>query len=133
MLASLVRPFQRFVNLYCPRATRNKVLQKAEHAGPARASKFIASQRTCEDDMVRDRKEMTQAPWWLQAPQYGDVSHASGTGLIMAGTAVIALPRGDISSITAGIGIFAGSTVVARGRVRRCAHAHLHRRRRVYA
>ena len=84
--------------------------------------------------MGRDRKEMTQAPWWLQAQsRYGDVSHAAGTGLIMAGTAVIALPQGDISSMTAGIAIFAGGTVVARGRVRRCAHARLRPRRRVYA
>ena len=88
--------------------------------------------------MDRDRKEMAQTPWWLQAQsQYGDVSHAAGTGLIMAGTAVIALPHGDISSITAGIEIFAGNTVVARGRVRRCAHTrarvHLRRRRAVYA
>ena len=57
--------------------------------------------------MGRDRNEMTQAPWWLQGQsRYGDVSHAAGTGLIVAGTAVIALPQADISSITAGIEIF---------------------------
>ncbi|HUP95923.1 MAG TPA: hypothetical protein VM164_13515 [Burkholderiales bacterium] len=75
---------------------------------------------------------MTQAPWWLQA-QYGDTSHAAGTGVIMAGTAVIALPQGGISSITAGIEIFAGSTVVARDRIRRCAHARFRGRRPVCA
>ena len=62
--------------------------------------------------MGRDRKEMPQVPWRLQTQSpYADAPHAAGTGVIMAGTAVIALPRGDISSITAGIEIFVGSTI----------------------
>ena len=80
--------------------------------------------------MGRDRRELTQAPWWLQA-EPGAVSHAAATGVIMAGTALIALPQADISGIAAGIEIFAGSTVVARGRIRRCAHARSRRGRRV--
>jgi len=81
--------------------------------------------------MGRDRRELTQASWWLQA-QPGAVSHAAATGVIMAGTALITLPQGGISSMSAGIEIFAGSTVTVRGRIRRCAHSRSRRRRRVY-
>jgi hypothetical protein len=83
--------------------------------------------------MGRDRREVIQAPWWLQArSRYGD-SCTAGTGVIMAGTAVIALPHGDISSITTGIDIFTGSTAKAGGGIRRCVRARLRLRRRVCA
>src|SRR5688572_30256677 len=82
MLASCVRPFQRFVNLYCPRATRNKVLQKAEHAATRRTSNFIASQCTCEErygprPKRDDQSAMVGAgvPVWKRAVRGGNGGH----------------------------------------------------------
>ena len=83
--------------------------------------------------MGRDRKDMIRAPWWMQQSQYGDGAYAASTGIVMAGTAVIALPHGDISSIATGIGIFGGRIGSASVRIQRCRHVRLGRRRRVCA
>ena len=83
--------------------------------------------------MGRDRNEMIKTPWWVQGSQYGDASYAAGTGVVIAGTAVIALPHGDISSIATGIDIFVGRTAIDPGRIHRVLNGRLRRRRRVCA